>query len=150
MWYDKTTGETSWEEFNDLAQRTLLVQGVDHVEKTCLSAVLEFEGRLRDVTETFRIVDDFATELQRAIRRCQVFRFEFDLMSAYNGNCPNAPLMTTKDVMNKMENEGFAGVSLPRILQRKMKLVSKLKAFEPMFALDHLSKLIRSGNWTVQ
>ena len=132
MGYDKTTDETSSEEFNDLAQRTLLVQDVDHVEKTCLLAVLEFEGRLLDVTQTFRILDDFATELQRATRRCQVFRFEFVLMRAYNGNCPKAALMTTKDVMNKMKNEGLAGDSLPRILQIKMNLALKLKAFEPM------------------
>ena len=132
MWYFKTTDETSWEEYNDLAQQTLLVQDVEHVEKTRLLAVLEFEGRLRDVTQTFRIVYDFATELQGAKRRCQVFRFEFDLLRAYIGNCPKAALMTTKDVMNKMENEGFAGDSFPRILQRKMKLALKLKAFEPM------------------
>ena len=102
------------------------------MEKTCLPAVLKFEGRLRDVTQTFWIVDDFATERQGATRRCQVFRFEFDLMRAYNGNCTKVALMTTKDVMNKMENEGFAGDSLPRILQRKMKLALKLKEFEPM------------------
>ena len=94
VWYDETTDETSWEEYNDLAQRTLLVQDLDHVEKTCLPAVLDFEGRRRDVTQTFRIVDDFATELQGAIRGCQVFRFEFDLMRSYSGNCPKAALMT--------------------------------------------------------
>ena len=93
VWYDETTDETSWEEYNDLAQRTLLVQDLDHVDKTCVLAVLEFEGRRRDVTQTFRIVYDFATELQGAIRGCQVFRFEFDLMRSYNGNCPKAALM---------------------------------------------------------
>ena len=60
-------------------------------------------------TQTFRIVDDFATELQGAIRRCQVFRFGFDLMRAYNGNCVKAALMTTKDEMNKCGKRRFRG-----------------------------------------
>ena len=123
VWYNKTTDETSWEE-------------------ACLLCWSSMDG-----CGTSRRHSGLWT---MSLRRCQVFRFEFDLMSAYNGNCPKAALMTTKDVMNKKESEGFAGDSLPRIVQRTMKLALKLKAFDPMWALDHLSKLIRSGNWTVQ
>ena len=99
------------------------------MEKTCLPAVLEVEGRMRDVTQTFRIVDDFATQLQGSIRRCQVFRVEFDLVRANNGNC------STDDTEGCDEQDGkrrFRGRFFAADSPEKMELALKLKAFEPL------------------